>query len=98
MFDKLLRELKKLETGVRVPLQLALDEEGYMDRRCPADVCQAGFKVLYEDWRDKVRGRSSPQLLYLTPHRAQGPAGRPPARRSAARPEPGRAGAAGPRS
>lgn len=55
MFDKLLRELKKLERGVRVPVQIPLDDDGYMDRRCPAEVCLAAFKVLFEDWRDKVR-------------------------------------------
>jgi hypothetical protein len=55
MFDKLLRELKKLERGVKVPIQIPLDEKGYMDRQCPSEECQAEFKVLYEDWRDKVR-------------------------------------------
>src|SRR5437764_1259687 len=55
MFDKLLRELKKLEHGVKVPIQIPLDEKGYMDRQCPSVECQAEFKVLFEDWRDKVR-------------------------------------------
>lgn len=55
MFDKLLREIKKLERGVKVPIQIPLDEKGYMDRLCPSEECQTEFKVLYEDWRDKVR-------------------------------------------
>jgi len=55
MFDKLLRELKKLESGVKVPIQIPLDEKGYMDRQCPLGECQSEFKVLFEDWRDKVR-------------------------------------------
>lgn len=55
MFDKLLRELQKLERGVKVPIQLPLDEKGYMDRQCPSEECQTEFKVLYEDWRDRVR-------------------------------------------
>jgi hypothetical protein len=55
MFDKLLREMKKLERGVKVPIQIPLDEKGYMDRQCPSGECEAEFKVLFEDWRDKVR-------------------------------------------
>jgi len=54
MFDKLLRELKKLEQGVRVPISLPIDDEGYFDRQCPSEGCAANFKVLFEDWRDKV--------------------------------------------
>jgi uncharacterized Zn finger protein (UPF0148 family) len=55
MFDRLLRELKNLEGGVKVPIQIPLDEKGYMDRLCPSAECQCEFKVLFEDWRDKVR-------------------------------------------
>lgn len=55
MFDDLLRQLKKLERGVRVPIQIPLDEKGHMDRRCPCDECGSEFKVLFEDWREKVR-------------------------------------------
>lgn len=54
MFDKLLRELKNLEQGVQVPISLPLDDEGYFDRQCPSETCGANFKVLFEDWRDKV--------------------------------------------
>jgi len=55
MFDNLRRQLKKLERGVKVPIQIPLDDKGCMDRRCPSDECRAEFKVLYEDWRGKVR-------------------------------------------
>lgn len=54
MFDHLLRELKKFEQGVSVPINFPLDEAGYFDRRCPSAECQFVFKVLWEDWRDKV--------------------------------------------
>ena len=54
MFDKLLREMKKLERGVQVPIQIELDDDGQLDRRCPSEECQADFKVLLEDWKDKV--------------------------------------------
>jgi hypothetical protein len=55
MFDKLIRRLQPFEKGVRVPVQIPLDDDGYMDRRCPAESCESNFKVLFEDWRDKVR-------------------------------------------
>jgi len=59
MFDTILRELKKLDEtqgGISIPIQVPLDAEGYFDRRCPSAACQAGFKVLFEDWRNKVSG------------------------------------------
>jgi hypothetical protein len=55
MFDKLLREMKKLERGVQVPIQIAVDDDGHLDRRCPSEKCHARFKVLLEDWKHKVR-------------------------------------------
>ena len=55
MFDKLLREMKKLEGGVQVPIQIRLDDNGQLDRQCPSDECGAEFKVLLDDWKDKVR-------------------------------------------
>jgi hypothetical protein len=54
MFDDLLRELKRLEQGVSVPIGMPLDEGGYFDRRCPWDDCSFTFKVLFEDWKEKV--------------------------------------------
>ncbi|HVX13311.1 MAG TPA: hypothetical protein VHC22_19155 [Pirellulales bacterium] len=59
MFDKLLRELKKLEQGVTVPVQLHLDEKGYIDRQCPSEECRADFKVLRQDWENKVQAHVS---------------------------------------
>lgn len=44
-----------LERGVRVPIEIPLDEHGHMDRRCPSAECKSEFKVLFADWRDKVR-------------------------------------------
>jgi len=55
MFDRTLRELRKFEHGVRIPVSLPLDEKGYFDRQCPAELCGASFKVLFEDWRNLVR-------------------------------------------
>ena len=59
MFDKLLRELKKLERGVQVPIKVQLDDDGHLDRRCPSEICQAAFKVLLEDWKEKVRDEAA---------------------------------------
>jgi hypothetical protein len=55
VFDKLLRELRKLEQGVQMPINIAIDDKGYLDRLCPSDECQAEFKVLFDDWKAKVR-------------------------------------------
>jgi len=54
MFDDTLRFLDRLKRGVRVPISLPLDEEGYFDRKCPGDSCGTVFKVLFEDWKNLV--------------------------------------------
>lgn len=54
MFDELMRELKRLERGQRIPVTVACDDEGYLDRKCPSTECQFHFKVHNDDWRDKV--------------------------------------------
>lgn len=54
MFDDLLREIRKLTQPQLVSIQMEIDDEGYLDRRCPAEECGAAFKVLFTDWRDKV--------------------------------------------
>lgn len=54
MFDKLLRELKALEsTKVSIPLET--DADGYFDKECPAENCLFGFKVHGEDWKAIIR-------------------------------------------
>lgn len=55
MFDEIMRRLEELEGGVQVPIQMPLDEKGYFDRQCPSEECRAEFKVLFDDWKDKVR-------------------------------------------
>jgi uncharacterized Zn finger protein (UPF0148 family) len=57
MFENVRRELKKLDQsqgGISIPIQMPLDDEGYFDRQCPSANCRSSFKVLFEDWRDKV--------------------------------------------
>lgn len=36
-------------------VSIATDEDGYLDRECPNKVCAAAFKVLADDWSEKVR-------------------------------------------
>lgn len=55
MFDELLREMKKLSQPRTISISVPLDEKGYYDRECPGPECGAQFKVLFEDWKDKVR-------------------------------------------
>ena len=54
MFDETLRALRQLERGMRVSIELPLDEKGCIDRRCPSPECGKHFKVVFADWRDKV--------------------------------------------
>jgi hypothetical protein len=54
VFDDLIRRLDRIPKTQRIRIDLRLDEDGYLDRRCPAEECGAAFKVLYADWRDKV--------------------------------------------
>ena len=50
MFEDLIREIKKLERGVRINVTIPSDGDGYLDRQCPSTECEALFKVLNEDW------------------------------------------------
>lgn len=52
MFDDVLRELRKLSRGVKVSIDLQLDDKGYLDRCCPSQECETHFKVMFDDWRD----------------------------------------------
>lgn len=54
MFDKLINELKKLERGVEIPVKLPIDDDGFLDRECHSEICHAEFKVLFQDWEEKV--------------------------------------------
>lgn len=49
MFEKTLRELKKLD-GIKVSVPIEADSEGYLDKECPAENCKFNFKVKEEDW------------------------------------------------
>lgn len=55
MFDELLRELRRMEGSHPVPVSIASDADGYLDRLCHSEDCQFEFKVQADDWRDKVR-------------------------------------------
>lgn len=55
MFDETIRALEELEGQTSVSIPIEDDEEGYFDRECPSEDCLFQFKVLSEDWADKVR-------------------------------------------
>lgn len=55
MFEELIRGIKELEKPRRITVDVALDDKGYYDRLCPSSECGGHFKVLFDDWRDKVR-------------------------------------------
>ncbi|MBF0154003.1 MAG: hypothetical protein HQL64_09720 [Magnetococcales bacterium] len=47
--------LRQLEDQAQITVQIKDDEEGYLDRECPSDECLFQFKVLSEDWAEKIR-------------------------------------------
>lgn len=52
MFEDLQRALRNLERNpFSVPVPDPVDDEGYVDRECPAKDCQFVFKVSHADWR-----------------------------------------------
>lgn len=56
MFEDLLKTISGLDGSmVEVPISAEPDEQGYIDRECPAEECTFTFKVHDEDWRDIVR-------------------------------------------
>jgi len=55
MFEHLIREVEKLGTSHRFSINVSIDDKGYYDRVCPHEQCKGEFKVLFDDWRDKVR-------------------------------------------
>jgi hypothetical protein len=55
MFEELIREIRKLETPRQFSISVPLDEKGYCDRLCANTECGGAFKVLFDDWRDKVQ-------------------------------------------
>jgi hypothetical protein len=54
LFDKIIRELRKLKGPHQLSISVPLDEKGYYDRKCRSEQCAGRFKVLFDDWRDKV--------------------------------------------
>ncbi len=54
MFDETLRAIRQLEQGLQLSVDLPLDENGCFDRRCPSPQCDKQFKIVFDDWRDKV--------------------------------------------
>lgn len=54
--DRFARETeRRFSQPVRVPVQFEADDDGYLDRACPAEECRAAFKVLWKDFEDLVR-------------------------------------------
>ncbi len=55
MFRDLRRELQKLEGSISIPVEIELDDKGYIDRSCPSEDCGTQFKILCGDWTNLVR-------------------------------------------
>jgi uncharacterized Zn finger protein (UPF0148 family) len=55
MFEETLRALSKLGGQTQISVPIGDDDEGYLDRECPSEECLFQFKILSEDWKDKVK-------------------------------------------
>jgi hypothetical protein len=53
MSEEVLGELEPSDMTA-IDISILLDDDGYFDRRCPAAVCGAEFKILGADWKAKV--------------------------------------------
>jgi hypothetical protein len=54
LFDDLIRRLQAIPAQQTISLDIEVDDEGYWDRACPAPECGASFKVIIDDWKEKV--------------------------------------------
>lgn len=54
MFEKLLKELDKLQREGQVSVTINADDKGYLDKECPNEECLYKFKVYEQDWISKV--------------------------------------------
>jgi len=43
-----------LPDNFSMEVSIPTDEDGYLDRECPNEICKASFKILVDDWKDKV--------------------------------------------
>lgn len=55
MLNETIGALRRLEGNTQISVKIGDDEEGYFDRECPSEDCLFQFKILSEDWKDKVR-------------------------------------------
>ena len=55
MFDEIIKEIKKTGNNPRILRAIRAGREGYFDRVCPNKKCAGEFKVLFADWKDKVK-------------------------------------------
>lgn len=58
MFDELIRETRRLEAGIKIPLSISLDSDGCADRKCPKPECQFVFKVEWNAWSERAAGHA----------------------------------------
>ncbi len=59
MFEEVIRELRRLNGRHRTFVDMPLDEKGYLDRQCPAAQCKASFKVVDQDWNEKLANETA---------------------------------------
>jgi len=54
MFEEIIREIEEISKPRRISIQIPLDDKGFYDRLCPNPECRGAFKILFDDWGEKV--------------------------------------------
>lgn len=55
MFSNLEKTIKELSKGMTYYMKIVPDEDGYLDKECPNDMCLSKFKVQSDDWVDRIQ-------------------------------------------
>lgn len=69
MFEKTIRELKRIGHTKSLSIPIESDEDGYLDKECPVPECMYQFKILEADW--KCRAQESPVFCPSCRHEAE---------------------------
>lgn len=54
MFDNLEEQLEKMESQ-EIAFKISIDDNHYLDRRCPNLDCGKMFKINFDDWKDIIK-------------------------------------------
>lgn len=65
MFENILNFLDELDGEFTYTAEVETDNEGYTDRECPREECMSKFKILEEDWVERIVSNLGEEILNL---------------------------------